>query len=260
MANKPKQEVIVGLFVVIAFVVLSLLVFFVSGVYLFRPGYHLKAQFDYVGIINKGAPVRYSGVRVGEVTDISIIRSQGTNAKERVEIAFFVDKGVVIRDNFPISVRGTHIMSEPHIEITPVPGDGRILKDGDAVQIGVSPASTDELIRKLEDSAGKVDQILTDMNKVFQDQNTRDALKNSLDNMNKLLVSLNTILDGREKDFRDMVVRINDMTLEMTKLVEQINSGKGTLGRLLTDDEVYNNMAELTRELKQHPWRLLKKS
>ncbi len=259
MRNQPKQEVIVGLFVVIAFVILSLLVFFVSGVYFFKDGYHLKAQFDYVGIINKGAPVRYSGVRVGEVTSIAIVKS-GEGAKEMVEITFFVDRGVIIRENFPVSVRGTHIMSEPHIEITPIPGNARILKDGDVIQVGVSPASTDELIRKLEDSADKVDQILTDLTKVFEDEKTRDALKESLDNMNKMLVSMNMVMDGREKDLREMVVRMNSMTLEMTKMVEQINAGKGTLGRLFTDDEIYTNMAELTRELKRHPWKLLRKS
>ena len=55
--SKPKLDVAVGFFVVIGFLILSMIVFFVSGVYFFRPGYHLTALFDYAGIINRGAPV-----------------------------------------------------------------------------------------------------------------------------------------------------------------------------------------------------------
>ena len=68
MMNKPRFEVAVGFFVFTGFVILAMIVFFVSGVYMFRPGYHLSARFDYVGIINRGAPIRFSGMRVGEVT------------------------------------------------------------------------------------------------------------------------------------------------------------------------------------------------
>ena len=43
--NNSKSEVAVGLFVVMGFVILSLIVFFISGIYFFRPGYHLNATF-----------------------------------------------------------------------------------------------------------------------------------------------------------------------------------------------------------------------
>ena len=92
--NKPKFEVAVGFFVVVGFLILSIIVFFVSGIYFFRPGYHLSAIFDYVGIINQGAPVRFSGVRVGEVSRVKILQPTAQNSKAKVEITFFFEKNI----------------------------------------------------------------------------------------------------------------------------------------------------------------------
>ena len=84
--NKPKPEVAVGLFVVVGFLILSMIVFFVSGVYFFRSGSNIRVDFDYVGIINKGAPVRFAGFRVGEVTEVAIIKAQQPDKRDRVQI------------------------------------------------------------------------------------------------------------------------------------------------------------------------------
>ena len=40
-------------------------------------------------------------------------------------------------------------------------------------------------------------------------------------------------------------------------LTKDINAGKGTLGKLVTDDAVYKNLEEFTADIKAHPWKLL---
>ncbi len=56
--KKTQNEVAVGTFVIIGFIMLALIVFFVSGVYLFRSGYYVTVRYNYVSILDKGAPVR----------------------------------------------------------------------------------------------------------------------------------------------------------------------------------------------------------
>ena len=47
-------------------------------------------------------------------------------------------------------------------------------------------------------------------------------------------------------------------TLEAFSYVaNRIKSGQGTIGRLLTDESIYNNLDELTADLKVNPWKLL---
>jgi len=42
-------------------------------------------------------------------------------------------------------------------------------------------------------------------------------------------------------------------------IVDQVKSGKGTIGKLLYDDAVYNNLEGFTADIKSHPWKLLNK-
>ena len=256
--NKVRTEVAVGLFVVIGFLILSLFVFFISGIYFFRPGYRLRAVFDYVGIINQGAPVRFSGVIVGEVSKVTIVPAKSENEKARVEVTFFVEKGVMIRESDEISIQGNHIMSEPHIAITPRSGTGRLLKEGDLVE-GVSPISTDDLIKQGESITKRLNAILEAIGGPLDDPEAQKTLRNSLENMNQILASMKTIVSGQENEFRTMVINLNRFSTQMDQLLTRVNQGQGTLGKLVTDDEVYNDLRDFVRDIKSHPWRLLKK-
>ena len=257
--NKPRFEVAVGFFVIVGFLILSVIVFFVSGIYFFRPGYHLSAIFDYVGIINKGAPVRFSGVRIGEVSQVKIIHPTKENEKAKVEITFFVEKKVEIRENYTVSIQGTHIMSEPHIAIMPVPDGGRLLKDGDIIPDGISPPTLDDLIKQGDTIAKRVDELLENVGGVFSDPETRKMLHDSLVNMNQLLASMNTITEGQEKELRTMVSNLSRTADAMSTLLERLNQGEGTFGKLLKEEEIYNDLRDFTHDIKTHPWKLLKK-
>lgn len=255
--EKSRFEVTVGFFVVIGFLILSLIVFFVSGIYIFRPGYHLTATFDYVGIINRGAPVRFAGVRVGEVSKVEIVKPKDDKTKTKIQIKFFVQKNVEVREHYEVSVQGTHIMSEPHISINPVYEGGRILKDGDTIE-GISPATMDDLIRRGESIAIRVDNLLEGFQDLF-DTETKQSLRESIQNMNHLLKSMNAITEGQESDLRKMIVNLNQVTEHMSALLKRTNEGEGTLGKLITQDEIYNDLRDFVGEIKVRPWRLFKK-
>jgi len=40
-------------------------------------------------------------------------------------------------------------------------------------------------------------------------------------------------------------------------IVDKIKNGEGTIGKLLTDDAIYNNLECFTADIKKHPWKLL---
>jgi len=42
-------------------------------------------------------------------------------------------------------------------------------------------------------------------------------------------------------------------------IVDKIKSGEGTIGKLLNDDAIYNNLEGFTADIKKHPWKLLNK-
>ncbi|MFA5159850.1 MAG: MlaD family protein [Candidatus Omnitrophota bacterium] len=203
--KKKNNEVAVGIFVILGFIFLTLVLFFVSGVYLFRSGYTVNVMFNYVSILNKGAPVRMAGVRIGEVSRVDIIYDQAKQ-NNRVRVKLFIEKGVEIRENYAFTVRGTHVLSEPHVEISPKPGAFPLLKKGAVVE-GMPLVGMEELM---------------------------DQAHGTLDHIESSSASLSNILGKVEK-------------------------GDGTVGKLLMEDELYREMNAFMKDVRAHPWKLLRK-
>ena len=55
--------------------------------------------------------------------------------------------------------------------------------------------------------------------------------------------------------------RITQRAYKITEGLEiiarDIKEGKGTIGKLLTDDSIFRNLDEFTKDIKAHPWKLL---
>ena len=221
--KSTRTEVLVGTFVVFGFILLSLVVFFVSGVYLVRPGYRVNVVFKYVSILDKGAPVRMAGVRIGEVNQVSLIEDKETG-EIKVHVQLFIAKGFEIRENYLFNVRGTHVLSEPHIEITPQPGNAAFIKEGDTVH-GLDPVPLDSLIHRADLIAAHLD----------------------------------AILGGVEKDAPGTFKNLNESTAALQRILARVEGGEGTVGKLVSQDELYQETRDFVQELKAHPWRLLKR-
>ena len=148
-------------------------------------------------------------------------------------------------------------MSEPHIAINPAFEGGRILKDGDTIE-GISPSTMDDLIKRGESIARRIDNLLEGVQNLF-DVDTKKSIRESIQNMDHLLKSMNAVTEGREEDLRKMIVNLNQVTEQMSVLLKHANTGEGTIGKLMTQDEIYNDLRDFTHDVKTHPWKLFKK-
>ena len=255
--KKTRNEVLVGAFVIFGFVFLSLVVFFVSGVYLIRPGYRINVIFGYVSILDRGAPVRMAGVRVGEVTGVRLLEDKETG-DTRVQVQVFIAKGLEIRENYLFQVRGTHILSEPHVEISPQRGQAPFLKDGDTVR-GVDPVPLEILIDRAHQIAEHLEALLGRLRRGLEDEATENAVRETIQNLASLTRSLNQVLGGSQKDMKEVARHLNTSTRSMESILGKIDRGEGTVGKLVSEEELYQEMKDFVREIKSHPWRLLKR-
>ena len=255
--KQKRNEVVVGSFVIFGFVLLSLVVFFVSGVSLVRSGYYVNVVYSYVSILDKGAPVRMAGVRVGEVIKVSLVEEPETG-QTRVHVQVFIAKKFEIRENYLFSVRGTHILSEPHIEITPQPGKASFLKEGDTVQ-GADPVPLESLIDRANQIAAHLEAILSRFRGAVEDKETGEAIRETTKNLAVLTRSMNKILSGNEEEMGDTLRRLNNSTQSLESVLGKMNKGEGTLGKLMTQDELYQELRDFVKEIKTHPWRLFKR-
>lgn len=244
------------MFVLVGFILLTLTVFFVSGVYFFRPGYQLNVMFDYVSILDKGAPVRMAGVRIGEVTGVELLYDAKTSTT-RVKVKLFIEKKVEIRDNYVFKIAGTHILSEPHIEISPqAGGTGRV--ESNATIEGASPVAVETLIQTATEIASKLEAILKNLHTALGDEKTGQEMKTIITNLASLTQSMDKVVNGSEGNLQDTVKNIDASAQSLNAILDKVQRGEGTAGKLLMSDELYQELRAFVSEIKTHPWRLMK--
>lgn len=56
-----------------------------------------------------------------------------------------------------------------------------------------------------------------------------------------------------------ILYQIKDLADASSEIMEGLNTGRGSLGKFLTDDRLYNNFVEFSAEIKKNPWKLLKR-
>jgi phospholipid/cholesterol/gamma-HCH transport system substrate-binding protein len=59
------------------------------------------------------------------------------------------------------------------------------------------------------------------------------------------------------QDVAQLAERANSTVADTQAIVSHIKNGKGTVGALVMDEEVYDDMQELVRDLKHNPWKFL---
>jgi phospholipid/cholesterol/gamma-HCH transport system substrate-binding protein len=62
-------------------------------------------------------------------------------------------------------------------------------------------------------------------------------------------------LQGALRDVRALTARANTIAGDVQAVSARVRSGQGTVGALLMDEEIYDDLQELVRDLKHNPWK-----
>ena len=213
----------VGMTVIVAAVTLGLLLFLMSGTTgLFTPRILLKSYFDNAEGLRIGAPVRLSGVDIGNVTLIRIVADKDKHLTP-VEVTVKVSTKYAfnLRRDSMTSLETAGVLGETYIDIDSSQAIGAVVQDGDTLPTQVHP----------------------DFNQVVR------ASQSTLQNMDALLKRADRILAFAESGKGSIGKLIYDPTLynrfsdtvaEFQKIVQQVGSGQGSLGALISRNDAYD--------------------
>lgn len=232
MFTRMNFELKVGIFIFIGLVILSVIIFSIGNFYTVKRGYTLDVVFSFANGINIGAPVRYSGVEVGEVKDIKVYFDEKEN-RPMVRIVVWVAQNTWINENAKAAINTLGLLGEKYLEIIPGTREALLLQKGDTLR-GQDPVSTEEIARSTKDIVEKIGTLIESINKIAGDEALRTSLKNTVSNLEIL-------------------------TFELKEFVISAKEGKGTIGRLLWDDKLYNDIDDMILDIKRNPWKLLYK-
>lgn len=54
-----------------------------------------------------------------------------------------------------------------------------------------------------------------------------------------------------------IMTRTDRMVVSVKQMVDRVRHGEGTVGQLMTDEEIYDDLKELIRDIKKHPWKII---
>ncbi len=231
-----KIEAIVGVFVIIALVLLGWMSVKFKTISLGKkPAYTIYADFNNISGIEKNAKVNVAGVNVGFVKSIGLKKGKAV-----VGMSIYKQYKIPVDSSILISSNG--LLGEKFLDIK-IGHSEAYLKDGDTLANTQSSIGVNELIRNV--------------NSVFNERN-RENLNEILNNFNKISNNLNEILDENRKAIRESIAeaeaafnKFNRSMDNLYFLTNKIRNGEGNLGKLVNDDDFYNNIDIASKDAKQ---------
>lgn len=243
----------------------------------------LYVQFDNVEGVVKSAAVTLNGLVVGKIADITINQSTGKLLVElQINTDFPISKSSIATIYEPGFIAGKQIAIYPNYL------DKTIAIDGDTLLGTVKLGLTETLSKKwtpIQEKIEKImlnaDNLITGLNNVLDKKRQADLktslseLSQTIEQFHKSSISLNTILDDNKGQINGVVSNINKVSSDFSKisdslnkanlgktvkdlqktlktvdkLMENLQAGKGTMGKMLTDDALYTNLAKTSSEL-----------
>lgn len=269
-------------------VIASILLFiwgysFLKGRDLFTNYKTLYVEYDNVEDLSASAPVTINGLAIGKVNKITINEVTG---KLLVELQLKTD--FPISKTSAAFLYSPSLIGGKQIKIVPNLADKTPIEDGQTLVGNVELGLTESLGGKIEPIQQKLDLMLANINTLVSglnnvlDKQGQENLKKSLaelsqtmEQFHKASGSLNAILDGNKAQINGVVTNFNKMSNNFNKIsdslnkadlgktvrnlnqtlakvdgiMSNLNSGKGTAGKLLNDDALYNNLAKTSKEL-----------
>jgi phospholipid/cholesterol/gamma-HCH transport system substrate-binding protein len=255
----------VGLTVVFSAILLGVLIILMSGGGMFTSKITVRSYVPEASGLRPGAPVRLSGVDIGNVKAIRVVSDRPLTP---VEITMKVNQkfhSFLRKDSMTIlSTAG--VLGESFINIDSSHAKGAEARDGDELLSKDQPGY-DDVIRAANSSLQNIDVVLKRMDRIIA------FVESGQGSIGKLIYdpTLYNRVNGTVAEFQTLVNDISNANGSLGKLIEdddlynkanatidkvntmidQVNAGNGTVGKLLKDPTLYNNANQTVSNIKQ---------
>lgn len=283
------REVRVGAFVLLGIVAFLAVLFILTDPATFRGRYVVMTQVEDAGGIRRGDPVQLRGVNIGRVHEFTLVDG-------RVTIALEIDGQWEIPSDSRTRLAGTDLLGGRTVEV--IPGSSPEALPAGAMMPGESVAGIMDVAEELGTEA----QVALSRVRALLDESAVASLHESIADLGELLAALTEVTReqraelaqisgsiGRSADrVEDLVAnealdrsiaRADSTLVELQSaggslaratesldvILARIESGEGTLGRLSTDEELYERMnlaveevMLLARDIRENPSRYVR--
>ena len=283
------KEIKIALVSILGIVVLFFGLQFLKGLSVFSNDNTMYVAFSDATGLSVSSPVYANGYRVGVVKALDydydphgkIVAEVGLNKEMRVPVGSRAELASDLLGNIKINL----VLGDDPLNMIAI---------GDTISGGMEAgimSKVGEMMPVIMDIAPKLDSIMTSLNLLLSDpalRNTLHHVEGMTENLNAtsqelktLSASLNRevptmmhkangVLDNTQQlthnlsqiDVEAMNAKVNQTLANVEQMTQRLNSNEGTLGLLMREKKLYNNLTEtaaradsLLTDLKAHPKR-----
>ena len=276
---------------IIAIIIIALFVWgynFLKGKDLFEANTRrFYIEYNNIQGLNEASVVTINGLKVGSVIDIHFNTNPEKRGKLVVEI--MLENDFEFSKNSIAKVYSASLMGGQNLAIIPN-YDGEMAMSGDYLKGEVESDIFSTVGEKLNPLQAKLENVIVSADSLFLgvnqilNKNTRASLNKSVKNLEytiagvrKTVESVNSMLDSSSTDLKETVRNTKYITENLSKvsdtlansnlgeimrkaeqtlvsvnsLLDGIDKGKGTLGKLVNDTAMYDNLTNVSKELEE---------
>lgn len=284
---KISTEIKAGVLALITLALLFATVNYLKG-HTFSYTHKFYALFDKVNGVEPGTKVLWNGMNIGRVNKVSVNKDYKIRIDFQVDDDIPVPKGSKVSVQGDAIFGASKVVIIPSEEKTLAKSGDELEGIVQEDVLNKLTVKFEPISQKIERAIGNIDTLVSKLNKVFDAQNQaniqqilqnirtttatlsattqkiNDATsKEQLQNiMKKIESSLNNLEKNNENiskimansatatdTLKQTLTKINH-TLDLTqKTLEKINNEQGSIGKLLNDKELYDNLSHSARDL-----------
>jgi len=259
---------------------------FLKGHDVFQPNSRFyNVEYTNVGGLTEASLVTINGLKVGQVDDIDFNDSPGKRGdlivRFSLENDFEFSKNSVVKIYSPNPLSGSNLAIIPSYK-------GESAVSGDFLKGEIESSLFTSIGEKLDPIQAKLENVIVSADTLFQrinnvlDYKTSESIKRSVKGLELTIIdiretlsSVNLIIDSTSIGLKETIENTKNITNNLSKvtdtlansnigeimrkaeitltsvnsLLEGMDKGKGTLGKLINDDAMYDNLTNVSKEL-----------
>ncbi len=282
-----KKEFKIGLAGIAALLILFFGINYLKGINMFKSESYYHVDFTDINGLSLSSPVYANGFKVGIVRDIQY----NFNKPGHITVGIDMDNAIKIPSGSKAELI-VEMLGTVKMNIIMNYNESKMINPGDTISgfanAGIMGKAEKDILPQMEKMLPKLDSILTSVNALLSSPAIENTLKNTemitaslsrtsshmeslmrndipklTQNVTELTEDLKTISGNLKNiDFEATASKIDNTLNNVYALTEKLNRKDNTIGLLLNDTSLYDNLnqttanaASLLKDLQEHPKR-----
>ena len=234
------QKFRLGIFITVISILMIMFLIMVAGTKIMekRDVYYIRYKDSTVTGLQVGGPVKYRGIGIGRVDDISIDQENVAN----IIVTASIKSGTPIKGDMKASLIPIGITGLVQIEISGGTQEAELLESGSFINAGLS--TLESISGKAEILANKFEILLNNLNEITNEENTK--------RLHNIIANVDTIIGANQSSISNTASSLEAITDDFEQIAKNTRSLLEKLDTIMESgkvEKIVTSTEKITSEL-----------